>query len=125
MSIPQDKWKWFGSPGHFCSASDCNFHILTEIGEFMVSTVGEWVPAHYRYDPAWLKENPFGDDVSPGRKYETMVFHIGSFCQGDACGDCGRPILIGDELDSCRYKTAGTATKGHMELCHKWAEKGD
>jgi hypothetical protein len=44
MTIPQSEWRWFGSPGHFICARDCRFHLCTQIGAVLVSTVGEYFP---------------------------------------------------------------------------------
>ena len=33
--------KWFGSPGHFICSFDCRFHLCTQVGDYLVSTVGE------------------------------------------------------------------------------------
>ena len=108
-------WKWFGNAGHLCVSSDCRFHLCTQVGLFMVSTVGEYRPAH--------KKDGF-ETVGGGRLYETMVFNAGKPCSEKECGKCGMPIP-GDwgELDMAPYNTAAAATKGHYAMCLKWANR--
>ena len=42
--IPVSDWIWFGTPGHFICANYCRFHLCTRVGDYLVSTVGEYVP---------------------------------------------------------------------------------
>jgi hypothetical protein len=114
------------------------------VGKYLISTVGEmWPPRDSReihakvYDPKWLAKNKYrrGDDfdaaymerfgfekVGCDRTYETMVFKVGELCKSKECG-CGLPEINGSELDFLPYNDAGSATKGHMKLCCKWAKK--
>ena len=127
VAIPKEEWKWFGSPGHFICARWCRFHLCTQVGKFLISTVGEYVhPRHAmgfeKMEAEWLESNPYGEDIGCGRKYETMVFLAGQVCTRVGCG-CGMPTIDGAELDTSGYNTAGDATKGHMEMCKLFASK--
>ena len=143
-SMSQDKWKWFGNAGHFICGQWCRFHLTTQVGKYLVSTVGElWLERGSReshakvYDPKWFTENSYrmGDDfdyaymkhfgyeeVGAGRKFETMVFKIDKFCNAKGC-NCGMPIIVPSELDAVPANTAKEATKAHYKLCKKWSKK--
>ena len=41
MAINPNNWKWFGSPGHFNGGAWCRFHLCTQVGKYVISTVGE------------------------------------------------------------------------------------
>ena len=126
QTIPERDWKWFGKAGHFICGRWCRFHLTTQVGRALISTVGEYVhPMHgggsERTEAAWLAANWPGADIRAGRKYETVVFHAGTPCKGGKCG-CGQPALDPPrEADFGAYNDAASATKGHMELCQKWA----
>lgn len=133
--IPHSEWKWFGSPAHFICALDCRFHMATEIGEYLVSTVGEYLPDSAvreilaksrgielegkgdarRAD--WMKKYGY-EKLGVTGYYETMVFRIrpGSHCKKEDCM-CGMPEIIADSLAMDRYDTSGEARQGHLELC--------
>lgn len=128
MSIPKDQWQWFGNAGHFICGQWCRFHLVTLVGKYVVSTVGEYVhPRHgkgsERAEMEWLAANFPGEDIGCGRKFETMVFHAGPPCNADGC-NCGMPTLSpATEIDSAAYNDRGAANRGHLELCEKWASR--
>jgi len=110
--IPPKDWKWFGKPGHFICGDRCAFHLATKVGNYMVSTIGEYKVE--RNDNAW-------SEIGAGRLYETMVFRADTgICDVPSCG-CGMPIHDGNNVDFAPYNTAGAASDGHMEMCRKWA----
>jgi hypothetical protein len=120
-------WKWFGNAGHFICGQWCRFHLTTQVGPYLISTVGEYVhPRHSqgseRTEAEWLKKNWPGEEIGFGRKYETMVFRAGKPCDSPKCG-CGLPEIDGSELDGNGYNNAKDATEGHMALCRKWANR--
>ena len=124
--ISQSEWKWFGNAGHFICASWCRFHLCTQVGKYLISTVGEYVhPRHgagsEQVEVQWLKKNWPGEDIGAGRKYETMVFLAGEPCRSIECG-CGMPSIDGHDMDSLGYNTASEATQGHIKLCLKYAK---
>ena len=125
LVVPQDEWKWFGDPGHFICGRWCRFHLCTEVGEWLVSTVGAYVhPRHGQgseaKEAAWLEDNWPGEDIGHNRKYETMVFRVTGRCTQEDC-KCGMPTFGGEEQDSEGYNTAGEAAAGHLALCLKYA----
>lgn len=126
MGVPANQWRWFGDVGHFICGRWCRFHLCTEVGKYLVSTVGAYVhpsksKGNEHAESKWLAENWPGEDVGCGRKYETMVFEIiGDRCADVSCG-CGMPQVDFSGLDFRGYNRAGDAASGHMELCEKWA----
>lgn len=142
--ITQDKWKWFGTAGHLTVSAWCRFHLCTEVGKYMVSTVGEhWPERDVREihasitDPKWHEENNYlrGDrydaaymerfgykEIGLDAKYETYVFEIGAHCDAKGCA-CGLPRpkdWMG--IDGQRSNSAKDATHVHYEFCHKYAK---
>ena len=137
--------KWFGHAAHLIVGNDCRFHLATQVGKYLVSTVGEWWPERAVreihasvYAPIWLAENHhlqgdkfdaaymkrFGfEEIGVGRKYETMVFRAGKPCSAKGC-NCGLPETDGHELDFAGYNDARSATAGHMKMVRKWAKEG-
>ena len=140
--IPERDWKWFGHAAHFICGHWCRFHLATQIGDYLVSTVGEYWPerpsreVHAQvYDPNWLAANQHrkGDDfdhaymkrfgyetIGFDRKYETMIFRAGKVCDAKDCG-CGLPEIASSELAFDGYNDAGSAARGHFALCEKAA----
>lgn len=110
--ITQDKWKWFGFAAHYILGSECKFHLATQVGEYLVSTVGALV----------IKDGNGWQEIGLDRKFETMVFNAGKPCDSMICG-CGVPDIDGHELDFMPAKDPGEATESHMKMCKKCARK--
>lgn len=128
-----NEWRWFGTAGHLIVGRWCRFHLCTQVGPWLVSTVGEYVhPRHSegseRAEAKYLERHPNGEEIGYGRTYETMVFRAGEPCVDPEC-NCGMPSPTDwNELDSIGYNNRGDATRGHLALCERWAaknEKGD
>lgn len=137
QEIKEQDWKWFGAAGHFICSDWCRFHMATLVGNYIVSTVGEYIPdsdvreilASCRGKPLeghgdarrsdWLKKFGF-EEIGCDRTYETMVFLAGKPCTVRGC-DCGLPEISGTELDFAGYKSPREATHGHMEMCRRWS----
>ena len=104
---------WYGNAGHFIYASRCRFHLCTEVGEYLVSTVGEFYakPDDKEMTPVggWNKD-----------LYETKVFKWEGRC---GCG-CGLPEIEPEDLECVRYETPKEANEGHRELCEKYRKVG-
>ena len=115
--IPAEKWKWFGHAAHLIVARDCMFHLSTQIGDVIVSTVGNWQPVSMRKGD----KMPEPQEIGAGRKYETMVFAVNGKCEDPSCG-CEQPDHNGHNIDFDAYDTAGEANAGHLNMCRKWAE---
>lgn len=104
--IPESEWKWFGHAQHLCVSERCRFRLGTQIGNKVVSTIGEWVPA---------EESKF-TEIGWGRLYETMVFAV------SGSHDCGCPQIVShDSLEMAGYMTATEAQDGHLAMCRKVA----
>lgn len=135
--IPASEWVWLGHPAHFIGGFDCRFHMATKIGNYIVSTVGEYLPEHeIREMNAQLKGvklTGFGRDridnylvkigfeeLGIGRKYETKVFNAQKSKSVKSC--CPWVIADGNELESGGYNEAADAIKGHMRMCEMVSE---
>ena len=134
----QADWIWMPHPGHLIVASDCRFHLCTCVGDFLVSTVGEWLPSEGAREilarsrgivlegkgdareADYLQKLGF-EQIGAGRKYETMVFKARRGGQEGDCPCC--PWLMADasELDARGYNDPEEARLGHLALCAKWA----
>jgi len=109
--IPKEQWKWFGFPGHFICAERCRFRLCTQVGNYLISTVGDMYYDDKRQTVGAGKDSFF----------ETYVFKAGPTCSEPDCG-CGQPVLDDAcEIDGIRARTAGDAQRTHMEYCEKYA----
>lgn len=141
MKIPVKDWKWFGTPGHFICGDDCRFHLCTQVGKVLVSTVGQYFPCSEVREiitkTSGISLKGIGDEreadflkkigyveIGAGRLYETMVFKAGNPCTHEKC-NCGCPEINGSEMDFEGYNDASEATKGHYAMCEKWSEGQD
>lgn len=111
-AIKASEWRWYGEALHLCVSSKCLFHLATEIGGFVVSTVGD-------YHPADLDGMPESLGVKDDEFYETAVFRFSKRCD---CG-CQKPIIEVPELKTVKTSDPKKATEVHMEMC-KQAAKG-
>jgi len=109
-AIPADKWKWFGSPAHFIGSDSCRFHLATEVGEYVISTVGDYYPH------GLASGEP--QEIGLNRKFETFVFRK---AKGRCDCGCGLPIFTPSEIDSLPANDRATANKNHQTLCRKYA----
>jgi hypothetical protein len=89
----------------------------TRVGKYIISTVGEYHPAHKQL----TRENVFEfEEIGCDRLYETMVFKAVKG-KHDCCP--WEASVCGGELDFAGYNTAGEAMKGHIKICKRWAKK--
>lgn len=104
--IPESEWTWYGHPLHFVGARTCLFRMGTKVGEYVVSTVGDWS----------VDGSSESRELDRGRKFETMVFRArGSHAE------CGCPDIEPEELECVGYNDAASAQAGHVEMCRKVA----
>lgn len=113
--MKKEDWIWMPHPAHFIGASSCEFRLATYVGDYIVSTVGEYVsPSSGQVE-----------DIGAGRKYETMVFKAR---KSDEAGHCGACVWFiddaGNNLDMEPYNDPQSAYEGHVALCNKWASIG-
>lgn len=114
---PKETWKWYGNAGHLCVSNWCRFHLTTLVGDYVISTVGEYFPPHATERDCPQKPAPIGSGEDS--IYETMTFKwTGNTCE---CG-CGLPNIDGSELECKRYKTAKEATIEHYKTCEKYSK---
>lgn len=131
-----------GHAGHLCVGDECQFHMATYVGGYVVSTVGEWWPSrasreiHAKiYDPAWFTEHngKKGDafdceyrkrfgfmEIGCDSHYETMVFKAKRNAK-DGC--CPWIMLSGHDEDAQRSDSPAEAMATHMMMCAKWSKK--
>ena len=103
----QSGWVWLPHPAHLCIANSCRFRLATKVGNYIVSTVGEW-----------YKNNSY-EKIGGGRLYETMVFAaLPSVCEA-----CRWEIDSTEELDFAGYNSAAAALLGHLGMCKKWERR--
>ena len=113
-AIPQSEWRWYGMAAHFICGHDCLFHMATEVGGHMISTVGDYRP--YGKDGKRGKRTEIGDD----RMYETFVFTT----KDSRCGcGCGAPEIDLHEIDAKAANDPKSACETHMEMCAKYAAR--
>lgn len=109
--------RYFGHAAHLCVGPWCLFHIATQVGGFMVSTVGDYRPVSER------EGEGFGParEIGVGRLFETFVFRI---IPNRSCGcGCGLPDMELSEIDTAAYNDALAATEGHERMCQKYERK--
>ena len=109
--IPESQWEWNGYASHFICAERCLFRMSTVVGDFIISSVGD-----YRQGGSDTPMKPIG--AGENAFFETYVFARGKRC---ACG-CGEyRIADGCELDGVRTAKADACRKTHMEYCRRYA----
>lgn len=116
-TIPADEWVWDGHAAHLIVGSRCQYHLATRIGDYVISTVGEYRPQKgTRPDGEGLggKEYAEFESIGSGRLFETYVFH--------AAGEGFGEISEFNEVDSLVANDHDTATRNHMTMCRKYAE---
>jgi hypothetical protein len=132
-------WIWMPHPGHLIVGQECRFTLNTCVGEFLVSTVGEWLPSESMREiiaqTQGVMLNGRGDEreydylqklgfkeIGADRLYETMVFRAKRRTKAPLC--CAfEADHDGGDLDFAGYNDPVSAAAGHMELCEKWAAR--
>ena len=135
--MQKQDWIWMPYPGHLIVARDCRFHLNTCVGDFIVSTVGDYLPdAPVREILArsrgislegkgdrrladYLQQVGY-EEVGAGRLFETMVF-VAKKDEPNSC--CPFRQADGVEVDARGYNDPHEAYCGHMEMCEKWSQR--
>jgi hypothetical protein len=103
-----------GCAGHFIGSDDCRFRRHTQVGNYRISTVGDYQP----------REGHGRERLGAGADsfFETYVFAtLAEPALGnDGCG-C-RKVPSFDEIDGERYATTGEAQAGHERYVAKYLE---
>ncbi len=138
MGLPRAEWVWMPHAGHLIVGNNCRFHLNTYVGDYVVSTVGEYLPdAPVREILAQRRDiNLTGqgdnrradymekigyEEIGFGRLYETMVFMAEKHSDGLCC-----PFRMkdGGNVDFAGYSKPEKAWEGHLKMCEKWAKGG-
>lgn len=105
-----------GCAGHFIGAGDCHYRRHTQVGNYRVSTIGDYRPLHSNGKRARV-----GSGIS--EYFETMVFRTADNADKDNEG-CGcREVEDWGDLECKRYTTAGDAHNGHEGLVKAYLKK--
>ena len=114
MSNKAKEWIWIGYPGHFICADNCRFRLCTQVGNVLVSTVGD---LHYGKSDERKTLGANEDSF-----FETYIFAVigGGVCKDPTCL-CGMPDVNFSEIEGHRTATAQAATAMHMKMCNKYA----
>lgn len=107
--IERTDWRWRGMPGHLIVSSSCCFHMVTEIGEIRVSTIGCYHSPMNAEERSYENRTPLG--AGDDSLYETMLFVVKD----------GKVTEWG-ELASERYGEESDAETGHMRFCEEVAQ---
>lgn len=104
-----------GCAGHLIVSDMCLFRRHTQVGNYRVSTVGNYHPPNTKARST----------IGAGEKYfETMVFRL-TDKPADASEGCGcREVADWCEIACKRYATAGEAQAGHEAFVAEY-ERGD
>ena len=97
-----------GCAGHLCVAFSCHWRRHTRVGDYRISTLGDYYP----------QQSTERHTIGLNCYFETMVFRITGECaDSEGCG-CGEADF--SEIDMDGYSTAGDATAGHEQMVEKY-----
>jgi hypothetical protein len=135
--ITRDQWIWMPHPAHFVFGHECQFHLSTKVGKYIISTIGDWLPDYPRREieakirgialvgegddrlANYMKKIGY-KDLRFGYKFETMVFPAKKHKEDTCCQ--WRAVILKDVEDNV-YKTSEEAFKGHYKMCDKYSKK--
>lgn len=104
-----------GCAGHLIVSSRCQFRRHTQVGNYRVSTIGNYFP----------NEDGPRKTIGAGADsfFETMVFRTTRRAEPNSEG-CGcRQVKGWSEIDGTRYATAGAANAGHEKYVAKYMRR--
>jgi hypothetical protein len=114
--IARGEWRWLGAAGHFIAADSCRWHLCTVVGDYMVSSVGEYVPNGRGRGDGF-------EQIGCDRLYEVMVFKCAP-CREPGCHCGGEPRVTDlSEVDYTPANTRAEAAANHEAKCLEWASK--
>jgi hypothetical protein len=138
----REDWIWMAHPGHYRWADFCRFRLCTYVGNYIVSSVGEYLPnftednldkvnmidsliglakirKEYSDDDSDIPGNSYEKLVGSSYLYETIVFK--SLENTSEC-KCCIAICDDEEIEKNEYNTQELAFAGHYELCEKYCK---
>lgn len=123
--IPHAEWRWFGDVGHFICGQWCRFHLCTQVGDYLVSTVGRYVhPRHSagseQAEREWLQKHPDGEEVGFGRFYVRLRRPSGNR-RSPVPTRPPSAARIRIRAQSTASPPGRPSSRGHMEMCERWA----
>jgi hypothetical protein len=100
-----------GCAGHFIAADSCRYRRHTQVGNYRISTFGNYFPAGER------ERREVGCD----RFFETEVFETSDepAYESEGCG-C-MTVVSWSAIEMVGYQTAGEAHAGHEAMVDKYA----
>jgi hypothetical protein len=111
--MSRSDWYWSGYPGHFIGADSCCFSLHTRVGDYRISTIGD-----YRLNSSSGVEK---QTLGVGEKdfFETMVFELEDEIDPEAPEGA---VKEWSGRDCRRYAESREAERGHYEFCEKYEE---
>lgn len=102
-----------GCTGHLCVAARCGWKRHTRVGNYRISSVGNYYPS----------SDSERETIGWDRYFETMVFKLTGeeTADSEGCG-CGEAASFA-ELDMEGYNTAGDAQAGHERMVEKYLKE--
>jgi hypothetical protein len=110
--IREKDWHWDGHAQHFIGGRNCEFHLATRVGDFIISTVGEYRPRGNSL-PDGTGEYSEYTTIGLNRLFETFVFR--------ASKPTGFDVDVYEEIDREDANECDDATVNHLLLCRKYA----
>jgi len=111
-----ETWRWCGHAHHFIGSNRCRYHLATWVGDYLVSTVGDYHPDG--------ETEPMSLGLEPGLFFETMVFPahlVEDLGRDDNCH--GYKVSSWSEVDRWHYQSAEAANEGHLRACFTWGAR--
>lgn len=108
--IEQKDWEWLGYTKHFIGGDKCKFSMATKVGNYIISTVGDYQPSGKMVE------------IGAGRMFETMVFKAAKA----SCECCNWECDVTEQLDNFgAYNSPLEAQKGHVDICSEVSNEQD
>lgn len=107
LKIAVADWRWDGHAGHLVVSKWCRFFLNTRVGNYRISTVGDYYP------DGWTSDDP--KEIGLGRTHETFVFRVTGSGEGE--------VEDWSEIDTDVYNDCEAARAGHMRMCRKYARR--
>jgi hypothetical protein len=114
FKLAREDWIWLPHAAHFIGSHFCDFRMATDVGDFIVSTVGEY----HRYLTTGNREKR---EIGRDRYYETMIFYKKITDPNDC--ECCVFCPDGEEIEMIPYNSNVEAMNGHVSACDKYSQR--